>query len=549
MLKPCASDPSFDEPLSSPAKRTIPGRTPRETDEDQSWTQLDLGGMRLRALAPELFRYDFLTSLFINHNELTSIAPDIAKLKHLEVLDASHNRLTLLPPELGLLPGLKELYLFDNAITVLPPQLGMLYQLEMLGIEGNPLDREQLSEIQQNGTISLIHSLRDNGEIPPAPQERRWITLPSNGDDADDTPKPTDERESLSIMGYNVLADKLATEAIFGYTPSWALTWDYRKQMIVTEIQQQGADMVCLQEVGMQQYDEFFAPLLHTHGYAGVYYAKSRVKTMRDEEKRRVDGCAVFYKRSKFHLVDKHVIEYGQACLQRDDFRASEDVYNRVMPRDQVGVICCFEYRESGAKLLVANTHLHWDPAYSDVKLVQAAMLMDELQRAADAFCQRKTDVSLAADALAPAYADGNAVPIFLCGDLNSEPSSGVFEYLSTGHLDGQHEDFLAKTYGDITSKGLEHRLQLKSSYGEIGELPFTNFTPGYVGVLEYLFYSVNTVEPKALLGPVDEEYASKCVGFPNAHFPSDHIPLVAKYSIPLPKGTKVVRPKPRSDA
>lgn len=514
--------------------------------------------MCLRAIAPELFRYDFLTSLFINHNDLTILTPEIAKLKHLEVLDASQNHLALLPPELGLLPGLKELYLFDNAITVLPPQLGMLYQLETLGIEGNPLDRDQLSEIQQNGTVALIRALRDTSSAPPPPAKRKWITLTAdtgeaeaNQDDPDTAhlDRPDERHDTLSVMGYNVLADKLATEQIYGYTPSWALQWRYRKELIVKEIRQLGSDMVCLQEVGMQQYDEFFAPLMHTYGYAGVYYAKSRVKTMRDEEKRRVDGCAVFYKRAKFHLVDKYVIEYGTACLQRNDFRSSEDVYNRVMPRDQVGVICCFEYRGTGAKLIVANTHLHWDPAYSDVKLVQTAMLMDELQQAGRAFCKRKTDVTLPAHATAPSYADGTLVPTVLCGDFNSEPHSGVAEFLSTGRLSGQHTDFLDKTYGDVTAKGLAHSLQLKSSYGAIGELPFTNFTPGYTGVLEYLFYTSDTVEPTALLGPVDPDYAARCVGFPDAHFPSDHIPLAAKYRIRLPASATVVRPDPDSNS
>jgi len=35
-------------------------------------------------------------------------------------------------------------------------------------------------------------------------------------------------------------------------------------------------------------------------GYTGVFYPKSRSKTMNEEEKKYVDGCAIFWKKDKF---------------------------------------------------------------------------------------------------------------------------------------------------------------------------------------------------------------------------------------------------------
>lgn len=32
-------------------------------------------------------------------------------------------------------------------------------------------------------------------------------------------------------MCYNVLCDKYATRQMYGYCPSWALNWDYRKKV------------------------------------------------------------------------------------------------------------------------------------------------------------------------------------------------------------------------------------------------------------------------------------------------------------------------------
>lgn len=32
-------------------------------------------------------------------------------------------------------------------------------------------------------------------------------------------------------MCYNVLCDKYATRQMYGYCPSWALSWEYRKKV------------------------------------------------------------------------------------------------------------------------------------------------------------------------------------------------------------------------------------------------------------------------------------------------------------------------------
>lgn len=39
-------------------------------------------------------------------------------------------------------------------------------------------------------------------------------------------------------------------------------------------------------------------------------------------------------------------------------------------------------------------------------------------------------------------------------------------------------------TYGSYTTDGITHRLGLKSAYGSVNELPFTNYTPGFKGEL-----------------------------------------------------------------
>jgi CCR4-NOT transcription complex subunit 6 len=127
----------------------------------QDWTNMDLSGQGLRVLTTPLFNYTFLRELYVASNKITSLPETIGELRHLVHLDASNNQLRQLPPELGMCVYLKHLLLFDNLIEHLPVEMGSLYQLEMLGIEGNPLDADMKEEIMERGTKSLIHQLRE----------------------------------------------------------------------------------------------------------------------------------------------------------------------------------------------------------------------------------------------------------------------------------------------------------------------------------------------------------------------------------------------------
>jgi CCR4-NOT transcription complex subunit 6 len=50
-----------------------------------------------------------------------------------------------------------------------------------------------------------------------------------------------------------------------------------------------------------------------------------------------------------------------------------------------------------------------------------------------------------------------------------------------------------------------------------------------FEGAIDFIWYTSNTVGVQGLLGEVDRTYLEKVVGFPNAHFPSDHISLMAE--------------------
>lgn len=478
----------------------------------QTWSTLDMTNLGIRNFAPELFAYGFLTQLHIANNQISELPAAVGRLRLLTHLDASNNQLTHLPTEMAMLASLRELVLFDNKLSTIPAEFGLLYQLEFLGMEGNPIAEPMKSLLQSEGSLGYIHYLRDSCPVPLPPPEREWTQFPDG----------KDEGESFTVFSYNILADKYATSALYGYTPSWALTWEYRKELVLHEITSYSADIICLQEVDKENYENYFSPQLHEKGYASVFYLKSRARTMNDSEQRSVDGCATFYKSALFEAVNQQLVEFNQApSLRRDpNYQYTKEVYNRFMTKDNIAVISMLESKTSGIRLMLANIHTIWDTRFRDVKVLQVAMLMDEVSNLANGFA--KNPPRCVPKDKAPKYNSGSEIPLIVCGDFNSLPSSGVYEYLSHGSIDKEHEDFMGLDYGNYIKDGRKHPFSLKSAYGRLGELPFTNYTPGFKGAIDYIWHTSNSLEVIGLLKEIDRAYLDGVVGFPNAHFPSE---------------------------
>jgi len=101
--------------------------------------------------------------------------------------------------------------------------------------------------------------------------------------------------------------------------------------------------------------------------------------------------------------------------------------------------------------------------------------------------------------------------------------------------------------YGKYTDQisvqgGMRHNFSLKSAYATAlggSELPITNYTPSFKGVIDYIWYTNLSLSVEAVLGEVDEKYLEKVVGFPNAHFPSDHVCIISEFRVLKQKDTK----------
>ncbi|KAK7422565.1 Glucose-repressible alcohol dehydrogenase transcriptional effector [Neonectria punicea] len=521
----------------------------------QDWHNMDMSGQGLRNLAPELFKYQFLNELYIASNKLTRLPKEIGELRQLRHLDASFNQISELPPELGMCTYLKQLLLFNNQIQELPFELGSLHLLEMLGIEGNPLEPNVKQEIMEKGTKSMINALREGAPIPLPPSPRKETVIQEDV-------SPSLER--IKVFSWNILCDKYATPQTYGYTPSGALNWEYRKDCILEELRIRDADFLALQEVSTDAFKEDLSPELAQMDYKGVHWPKSRARTMSEKDAQTVDGCAVFYKQSKFILLDKQLIEFATIAINRPDMKNQHDVFNRVMPKDNIAVICFFESRLTGARIILVNVHLTWDSALADVKVIQTGILMEHVTKLAEKYARwpavkdKKMIVLPSDDEVvipqaepgpSQEYRTNTEIPLLVCGDFNSTEDSSVYDLMSMGRVPPDHLDLSNFQYGSFTRDGIEHPFSLRDSYAHTrntaDELPFTNYTPGFADVIDYIWYSTNTLEVVDLLGPPEPEYMKRVPAFPNWHFPADHIQIMSQFVIKGRKEKKHHNPEP----
>jgi len=398
------------------------------------------------------------------------------------------------------------------------------------------------------------------------------------------------EEVTFKVLSYNCLAPIYCTRAMYPYVAPYALEWDYRKFNILREILRYRPEVICLQEVEKPDFEEYFTPQLSREGYEGMFRKKNRTGE-------NVDGCAIFFKRDRFDVSSRYHIDFNDTSslylgilqdkasgstkpisdqrakemLKRltkgnialivvleekeksdknsketskdgeKDLKSSESEGNNNNNKDSnISKSCGVALKEKKKKesvaldksansgvstaskrekrqICIANTHVFWDPAFKDVKIWQAWILCEEISRAL-----------------------GRDLPLILCGDFNSEPSSAVYEYLTKGRVDTNtytqlQAEFEQKKRCVLPPRdNLRHRLGLKSHYshGANGKEPqYTNYTDSFKDTLDYVLFSSKSIEAVGYLQEPPEKEMSREVAFPNSRNSSDHIPLMGCFA------------------
>ncbi|CAN1828173.1 Carbon catabolite repressor protein 4 homolog 6 [Linum perenne] len=215
---------------------------------------------------------------------------------------------------------------------------------------------------------------------------------------------PPPNADRFSVLSYNILADYLAINhrsKLYFHIPHHMLSWQWRKRSIIFELGLWKTDILCFQEVDrFQELEDDLRP----SGYSGIYQMRTGSAT---------DGCAIFWRTSKFNLVHEESI-----------------VFNKIGLRDNVAQICVLELislrtnsdasplpasAAGSNKVVVCNIHVLYNPRRGEIKIGQVRNLLDR------------------AHAVSKLW---NDAPVVLCGDFNCTPKSPLYNFISEQKLD-----------------------------------------------------------------------------------------------------------------
>ncbi|KAI9122033.1 hypothetical protein K1719_006722 [Acacia pycnantha] len=370
----------------------------------------------------------------------------------------------------------------------------------------------------------------------PSPIPRRLI--PVDGMAHIDADARITSSGTFTVLSYNILSDAYASNDLYSYCPPWALSWPYRRQNLLREIVGYRADIICLQEVQSDHYEDFFAPELDKHGYNGPY--KRKTNEVFGTNTNTVDGCATFFRRDRFSRVKKYEVEFNKAAQSLTDAMIptgqKKAALNRLV-KDNIALIVVLEEKANNQLvdnpgkrqlLCVANTHVNVHQDLKDVKLWQVHTLLKGLEKIA-------------------ASAD---IPMLVCGDFNSVPGSAPHSLLALGKVDQTHPDLAVDPLNILRPHNkLVHQLPLVSAYSSFGrtvglgfeqhrrrvdratnEPLFTNVTRDFIGTLDYIFYTADSLVVESLLELLDEESLRKDTALPSPEWSSDHVALLAEF-------------------
>ncbi|XP_024019216.1 carbon catabolite repressor protein 4 homolog 4 isoform X1 [Morus notabilis] len=336
------------------------------------------------------------------------------------------------------------------------------------------------------------------------------------------------------LVSYNILAQVYVKSSNFPHSPSACLKWKARSKAVLAVLKNLGADFLCLQEV--DEYESFYKGNMESCGYSSIYIQRTGQKR---------DGCGIFFKHDSAELILQETIDYNDLVnsiqhgtvlsddIQNDeqdsknkDAKIKSDVSGSMqkvpqdrgdpidprvrLKRDCVGIMGAFKLKDYHNHIvIVANTHIYWDPEWADVKLAQAKYLLSRL-------AQFKALVSDRFEC---------ASSLIVAGDFNSTPGDKVYECLISGNP-------LASS-GTVAEGSEDAPIPLRTAYGSTsGEPKFTNCTPDFTDTLDYIFFSPSeSIKPVSLL-ELPEFDPSDVGGLPNFSHPSDHLPIGVEFEI-----------------
>ncbi|KAG9410409.1 Nocturnin [Aphanomyces cochlioides] len=343
-----------------------------------------------------------------------------------------------------------------------------------------------------------------------------WVTLPKRSFSSSSfSMLPTLVRRAahpsapstFSIAQLNILASNLASPDRFPYVQPELLEWETRKNILMRQLADLRADVICLEECS--DYWTFFRPSFLALGYDSVYVKRPSTHSSTWSGDKKMDGCGIFFRQDKFELKECDSVNF------RDE-------------HDRVALLALL--KEVGTKhhILVGSTHLWWNSNKVDHQMRQLVELNDEM-----------IQFTAALEAKYAHQLPHGTIPVVLCGDFNNSPTSPLYHYME--------KDFLSPT---IAMKSAYADYRAIDGTAETGEPPHTTVNYRRCWTIDYIWYSPQHLQRDAILEIASEaELRSEAGppgwhavanipddginrnGIPNSVHGSDHVPIMATFS------------------
>lgn len=316
----------------------------------------------------------------------------------------------------------------------------------------------------------------------------------------------------ISVCTYNILVPYLKYSKEYNAEIKPEFLWFYRWELIKREIDLYSPDIICFQEV---QTDLFYKDLLPVlllqlkHKYMGYFIPKEPKPDAKYKLKYKyfnnnfIMGVAIFYKIDKFRLIRMESFDYYNDALEyfkKTDISLLDNKdFLKKINVSIANLIILFEDLKTEKRFYVGNLHIVNKPTLSDVKLLMIYLILDKLNK----------------------LSKNHSIPLILCGDFNSMPSSSVYSGITTGKNFNTHEENIQLIEPIIYLPKIFTNYPLSSTYFNIfkKEPEYTNYSY-WKGTIDYIF--INKL--CKVIGQLEEPDLSNKERIPDKYYPSDHI-------------------------
>lgn len=296
----------------------------------------------------------------------------------------------------------------------------------------------------------------------------------------------------VSIVSYNALCQRFATPSRFQHVPPAYLSRAHRWPLLQRELSELDADIVCLQESPIDNWEEL-NDFMSERGYGAIQQLKPHeVKLALFWRESRLE-LAWWEERSRALLAELRLLRRGERLEGKDAANASETGQHT---------------------LYLANVHLEARP---DRAADRVAQLRHGLHRLVHHIETRAPTEPL------------EMANVVVAGDFNSTEREAPCEFLRRGNLPINYSD----GHGVATTKDdTHHPFDFRDVYAAAHAAPpFTRRVDGQGARLDFL-WCTSRLGLSAVLRPLPqdlelERMVVEC-GLPNKEMPSDHLPVGA---------------------